>query len=87
MKFENILLEILVNGTTLFFLFSSFVNIDLLRVSQIILLSSIIINAYLINKKVLRQNNKCNINLKQILTAFGIGLFNLIFFIGIKTIF
>ena len=86
MKFDSILLEVLVNGFVLFFLFSSFVNIDLLKMPQIVVLSTIIMNGYLINKKVLR-GKKCKINLKQILAGVGIGIFNFIFLFMLKKIF
>ena len=86
MKKENIILEVLVNGGILFFLFSAFVNIDLLKMHQIAILSIIVINAYVLNKKILRKNT-CKISLKQILVALGIGIFNFIFLFIVSKIF
>jgi hypothetical protein len=86
MKFQQILLEILVNGFALFFLFNAFINLDLLKIPQMFILSTIIMNAYLINKKTLR-NKQCNINIKQIGVGLGIGFVNLIILIILKKIF
>ena len=86
MKINRIALEILVNGLSLFLLFSAFVNIDLLKLYQIVILSLIVMNGYLINKKVLRSK-KCNINIKQILVALGFGIVNFIILLIIKKLF
>jgi len=60
MNYNNLILKIIINGGTLFLLFNSFVNIDLLKMFQIFILSSIVTNTYLLNKK------KCNIEIKKI---------------------
>jgi len=86
MKPENIILEILVNGGALFFLFSAFINIDLLKMHQIAIISLVITNGYLLNKKILR-NGKCKISLKQILIALGIAIFNFGFLLMISKLF
>ena len=86
MKIENVVLEILVNGFGLFLLFSSFVNIDLLKLPQIIFISLIVMNGYFINKKVLREE-KCNVDFKQIGVAAGIGFANLLFLILVRKLF
>lgn len=86
MKIENIILEVLVNGGSLFFLFSAFVNIDLLKMHQIVIVSLIIGNGYLLNKKILRKN-QCNLSYKQILVALSIAIINFIFLILVSKIF
>ena len=86
MKIENTILQILVNGITIYFVLGSFFNIDLLKLSQILILSIVIMNGYLINKKVLREN-KCNINFKQIGVAVGMAIVNILILIIMKKIF
>ena len=86
MKKENIILEILVNGGGLFFLFSAFVNIDLLKMHQIAIMSIIVINGYLLNKKILRTKD-CKVSIKQILMGFGFAIFNFLFLLVIAKIF
>ena len=85
-KILKIIFDIFINGTLLFFFINAFLNIDVLKISQIILLSILVINGYIINKKILREN-KCRISWKQVLTAFGIGLTNMLFLIFAKKIF
>ena len=85
MKVNQIILEILVNGIALYFLASSFLNIDLLKISQVLILSTIISNAYLINKKVLR-NKKCEVNIKQIGVGLAIAIASLLFLSSLKKI-
>ena len=90
MKFEliklNIVLDILVNFFLVFFLINAFLNLDLLKTTQSILLSVLIINAYIINKKIIR-NKKCHINWKQILVACGIGIANFFFLLALRKLF
>ena len=86
MDFYQILLEILINGTAFFLLFNSFLNLDLMTLPQIAIFASIIMNGYLINKKVLRDK-KCKISYTQLGVAFGIGVVNFIFLGLLKKIF
>lgn len=86
MKIENIILEVLVNGFILFFLFSAFINIDLLKMHQIAIMGIIISHGYLLNKKVLR-NHTCKLSYKQILVALAIGIVNFGFLFAISKIF
>ena len=85
-EFNNIPLEILVNGLTIFLLFSSFVNIDKLKMYHILILSSIVTNGYLINKKILRKE-RCKIGVKQILVASSIGVANFAFLMMFRKLF
>lgn len=86
MIIKKVALDVLVNALSLFLLFSAFVNIDLLKIYQIVILSIIIMNGYLINKKILRSN-KCKINIKQIFVALGFGFVNFLILLIIKKIF
>lgn len=86
MKLDNILLQVLINGMILFLLFSSFVNMDLLKIHQIAILSIIVINGYLLNKKLL-QKEDCKLSWKQILVGLGMGVSNFIILFVIKRIF
>ena len=86
MKIRKVLLDILVNGTTLYLLFISFLNIDLMKMYQALILSAIIINVYLINRKVLRKD-ECDLGWKQVGVALGIGFVNFFFLLGFKKIF
>ena len=53
---------------------------------HVVILSLIVMNGYLINKKVLRAE-KCKINIKQILVALGFGIVNFAILFLIKKIF
>lgn len=86
MNILKIILEILVNVILGFFLLASFINIDLIGPFQILILSVIIMNAYLINKKVLRRND-CKIDYKPIVVGIGISFVYFIFLNIIKKIF
>ena len=76
----------MVNGVLGYFLLVSFLNIDLLKPLQILLLSVLIMNAYLINKKILRTKT-CTIDYQPVLIGFGIGLANMVFLIVVKKLF
>lgn len=82
----NILLDIIVNGLLGIFLVISFLHLDLLKIYQILLISVLIMNSYLINKKVLRRKD-CKVNYKPVIIGLGIGLVNFIFLNIIRKIF
>lgn len=87
---SNIILEVLVNLIILFFLINSFINIDLLKTSQMVLLSVLVSNVYIINKKVLRNRKKdknCKVKWSPILIGFGFGIVNFLFLLLLKKIF
>ena len=86
MKIRKLLLDLLVNGTTLYLLFISFLNIDLMKMYQALILSAIIINVYLINRKVLRKE-ECDLGWKQVVVAIGIGIANFFLLFVFKKMF
>ena len=86
MNYQKIILEILVNGIGLYFLVAIFLNIDLIKIPQILLISFILMNGYLINKKVLRSK-ECNISMKQTGIAFGMSLVCMIILLILQKIF
>lgn len=87
MNIRNILLQILVNGLTMFFLFAIFMNIDLLNISRMVIMSVIVTQAYLVNKKLRMTNKKCVITFKQIGIALGFGMVTTYFFSIIRKLF
>lgn len=85
MNILQILSQLLVNGITFFLLLNIFINIDLLKTTQIFIISSILLNVYLINKKVL-FNKKCKFSYKQLGISVSISLINLFILSSFKTL-